>query len=79
MTTFPPGPVRVPRQAPARRARARPSSPRLAVELAVAADLHGPVPLTGQITQQLREALADGPWPPGSGCRPPERWPPPWA
>ena len=60
MTTFPPGPVRVPRQAPAHRARARPSSPRLAVELAVAADRHGPLPLTGQITQQLREALADG-------------------
>ena len=70
MTTFPPGPVRAPRQAPARqtparrvparRAPARPSSPRLAVELAVAADRHGPLPLTGQIAQQLREALADG-------------------
>ncbi len=60
MTTFPPGPVRVPRQAPARRAQARPSSPRLAVELAVAADRHGPLPLTGQIAQQLREALTDG-------------------
>ena len=60
MTTFPPGPVRAPRQAPAHRAQARPSSPRLAVELAVAADRHGPLPLTGQIAQQLREALADG-------------------
>ncbi len=68
MTTFPPGlaraprpgPARAPRRAPARRARARPLSPRLAVELAVAADRHGPLPLTGQIAQQLREALADG-------------------
>jgi GntR family transcriptional regulator / MocR family aminotransferase len=55
MTTFTPGPGLAPRQAPA-----RPSSPRLAVELAVAADRQAPLPLTGQIVVQLREALADG-------------------
>ncbi len=70
MTTFSPGPVRAPRQAPARRARARlapvpqaparHASPRLAVELAVTADRHTARPLTGQIAAQLREALGDG-------------------
>ncbi len=39
-------------------ARRRPA--RLPVELAVAADRHEPLPLTGQIAAQLREALADG-------------------
>jgi len=55
MTTFPRQRVRAPRQTPVRQTPVR-----LAVELAVAADRHAPLPLTGQIAAQLREALADG-------------------
>ncbi len=55
MTTFPDRTRPAPRQAFARQ-----FSPRLAVELTVGADRHAPLPLTGQIAAQLREALADG-------------------
>ena len=58
MTTFSQGPVRVPRQA----------SPRLAVELAVAADRDDLLPLTGQLAAQLRDALAAAGWPPGAAA-----------
>lgn len=54
MTTFPLGPAPAP-------PGAAPRLPvKLPVELPVAADRHVPVPLTGQIAAQLREALADG-------------------
>jgi GntR family transcriptional regulator/MocR family aminotransferase len=54
MTTFPPDLVPAP-------LRASPRVPvKLPVELPVAADRHAPLPLTGQIAAQLREALAAG-------------------
>ena len=54
MTTFAPDLVPAP-------PRASPRVPvKLPVELPVAADRHGPLPLTGQIAAQLREALAAG-------------------
>ena len=54
MTTFAPDLVPAP-------PRASPRVPvKLPVELPVAADRHAPLPLTGQIAAQLREALAAG-------------------
>ena len=54
MTTFPQDLVPAP-------PRAAPRVPvKLPVELPVAADRHAPLPLTGQIAAQLREALAAG-------------------
>src|ERR1039458_7434805 len=60
MTTFPRERVRAPRQTPVPQTPVPQTPVRLAVELAVAADRHAPLPLTGQIAAQLREALADG-------------------
>jgi GntR family transcriptional regulator/MocR family aminotransferase len=54
MTTFPPDLVPAPPRASLR------VPVKLPVELPVAADRHAPLPLTGQIAAQLREALAAG-------------------
>jgi GntR family transcriptional regulator / MocR family aminotransferase len=54
MTTFPPDLVPPPPRATSR------VPVKLPVELPVAADRHAPLPLTGQIAAQLREALAAG-------------------